>query len=71
MVSSSGADKASVNIKELGHVDANGMIKANGAAFYDANATGKLAYLSNTVSIYTDEVDKSGNGKVLAWEWNK
>ncbi|MBV9177622.1 MAG: hypothetical protein JO297_11355 [Nitrososphaeraceae archaeon] len=53
------------------HVDANGMIKANGAAFYDANATGKLAYLSNTVSIYTDEVAKSGNGKVLAWEWNK
>jgi hypothetical protein len=42
-----------------------------GAAFYDANATGKLAYLSNTVFIYTDEVDESGNGKVLAWEWNK
>ena len=68
---SSGGDKASINIKELGHVDANGMLKADGAAFYDANATGKLAYLSNTVSIYTDEVDKSGNGKVLAWEWNK
>jgi len=68
---SSGGDKASVNIKELGHVDANGMLKANGAAFYDANATGKFAYLGNTVSIYTDEVDKSGNGKVFAWEWNK
>jgi hypothetical protein len=68
---SSGGDKASVNIKELGHVDANGMLKANGAAFYDANATGKFASLSNTVSIYTDEVDKSGNGKVMAWEWNK
>ena len=68
---SSGGDKASLNLKELGHVDANGMLKGDGAAFYDANATGKLAYLSNTVSIYTDEVDKSGNGKVLAWEWNK
>jgi hypothetical protein len=68
---SSGGDKASLNFMELGHVDANGMVKANGAAFYDANATGKLAYLSNTVSIYTDEVDKHDNGKVLAWEWNK
>ena len=64
-------DKASLDFKELGHVDANGMVKANGAAFFDPNATGKLAYLSNTVSIYTDEVDKTGNGKVLAWEWNK
>ena len=64
-------DKASLDFKELGHVDANGMVKANGAAFFDPNATGRLAYLSNTVSIYTDEVDKAGNGKVLAWEWNK
>ena len=53
---SSGGDKASLNFMELGHVDANGMVKANGA-FYDVNATGKLAYLSNTVSIYT------------VWQW--
>ena len=70
LVSSAG-DKASLNFMELGHVDRNGMVKANGAAFYNANATGKLAYVSNTVSVYTDEVDKHGNGKVLAWEWNK
>jgi hypothetical protein len=68
LVSSAG-DKASLNFMELGH--GNGIVKANGAAFYDAKATGKLAYLSNTVSVYTDEVDKHGNGKVLAWEWNK
>ena len=64
-------DKASLDFKELGHVDTTGMAKANGAAFFDSNATGKLAYLSNTVYMYTDEVDKTGNGKVLAWEWNK
>ena len=68
---SSRRDKASLNFMELGHVDANRMVKANAAAFYNANATGRLTYLSNTVSIYTDEVDKHGNGKVLAWEWNK
>ena len=68
---SSGGDKASLNFMELGHIDGNGMVKANGAAFYDTNATGKLAYLSNTVSVYTDEVNKHGNGKVVAWEWNK
>jgi hypothetical protein len=70
LISSSG-DKASLDIKELGHMDPNGAIKANGAAFFDANATGRLSYLSNTISIYTDQVDKTGNGKVLAWEWNK
>jgi hypothetical protein len=70
LISSTG-DKASLDFRELGHADPNGMIKANGAAFFDANATGRLSYLSNTVSIYTDEVDKSGNGKVFAWEWNK
>ena len=70
LISSSG-DKVSLDIKELGHMDPNGAIKANGAAFFDANATGRLSYLSNTVSIYTDQVDKTGNGKVLAWEWNK
>lgn len=70
LISSSG-DKASLDIKELGHMDPNGAIKANGAAFFDANATGRLSYLGNTVSIYTDQVDKTGNGKVLAWEWNK
>jgi hypothetical protein len=70
LISSSG-DKASLDIKELGHMDPNGAIKANGAAFFDANATGRLSYLGNTVSIYTDQVDKIGNGKVLAWEWNK
>gem|GEM_PF-6239071 len=59
---------ATVSPPELGHIDANGMVKANGAAFVDANATGIFAYLSNTVSIYTDEVDKSGYGKVFAWE---
>lgn len=53
-----------MNIKELGHIDANGTLKGDGATFYDANATGKFAYLSNTVSMYTDEVAKSGNGKV-------
>jgi hypothetical protein len=54
-------DKASLNFKELGHVDTNGMVKANGAAFFDVNATGKLAYLSNTISIY-----RSGR---QIWEW--
>jgi hypothetical protein len=68
---SSGGDKASLNFKELGHVDASGIVKANGAAFFDAYATGRFAYLRNTVSIHTDEVDKSGNGKVVAWQWNK
>ena len=44
LVSSAG-DKASLNFIELGHVDDKGMVKANGTAFYDANATHILVTL--------------------------
>jgi hypothetical protein len=71
IMSSSGIDKSSFDFKELGHANTNGIVKANGAAFFDPNATGTLSFLSNTVVIYTDEIDKAGNGKVVAWEWNK
>jgi hypothetical protein len=45
------------------------MITASGAAFFDANATGKLSSLGNAVSIYKDQLYKNGDDKVIAWEW--
>ncbi|MGB8035135.1 MAG: hypothetical protein WCF03_15075 [Nitrososphaeraceae archaeon] len=44
------------------------MITASGAAFFDANATGKLAFLGNTVDTYKDVIYKDGTDKVVAWE---
>src|SRR5438132_5746071 len=48
-IMTSSGDKASLSFEEIGHLDSNGTITANGASFFDANATGKLAFLSNTV----------------------
>jgi hypothetical protein len=68
MMTSSG-EKASATFEEIGHPDANGTITASGAAFFDANATGKLASLGNAVAIYKDQIYKNGEDKVIAWEW--
>jgi hypothetical protein len=68
MMTSSG-DKASATFEEIGHSDVNGMITASGAAFFDANATGKLAFLGNAVAVYKDIIFKDGTDKGIAWEW--
>jgi hypothetical protein len=74
MMTSSG-NKASATFQEIGHpvVDANKIIiiiiMASGASFFDANATGKLAFLDNSVTIYKDMIYKDGTDKVIAWEW--
>jgi len=54
---------------EIGHSDSNGTITATGAAFFDANATGNLAFLSNVVAVYKDQIYKDGTDKVIAWKW--
>jgi hypothetical protein len=62
-------DKATYSFQEIGHLAADGMTKASGAAFFGPDATGKLAFLSNVVAIYKDQIDKSGNSKIMAWKW--
>ena len=70
IMSSDSSEKATYAFQEIGHLDPNdGMIKANGAAFFGSNATGKLAFLSNIVAIYQDQIDKAGNSNLRAWEW--
>src|SRR3954453_948204 len=72
MITSSG-DTASASFQEIGHpmIDANNtiIINANGAAFFDSKATGKLAFLSNSVAIYKDIIYNNGTDKVIGWEW--
>ena len=67
---SSKEEEASATFEEIGYSDANGIVTATGAAFFDANATGKLAFLGNIVAVYKDIIyNKDGTDKVVAWEW--
>jgi hypothetical protein len=68
MITTSGG-KASFTFHEIGHSDSNGTITATGAAFFDANATGKLAFLGTVVAVYKDQIYKDGTDKVIAWKW--
>jgi sorbitol-specific phosphotransferase system component IIA len=61
-IMTSSGDKASLTFEEIGH------LTASGASFFDANATGKLAFLGNTVAIYKDTIYKNGTDTVIAWE---
>jgi len=61
--------KASFTFHEIGHSNSNGTITATGAAFFDTNATGKLAFLGNVVAVYKDQIYRDGTDKVIAWKW--
>ena len=63
------AEKATYTFFEIGKSSADGTLRASGAAFFGSDATGKFAFLNNTVAIYKDQIDKAGNGKVIAWRW--
>jgi len=67
MITSGG--KASFIFHEIGHSDSNGTIAATGAAFFDTDATGKLAILCNIVAVYKDQIYRDGTDKVIAWKW--
>jgi hypothetical protein len=47
----------------------SGTLQGSGAAIFNANATGKLSSLSNTVAMFTDYSSKNGNDIFKAWEW--
>jgi hypothetical protein len=64
------SEKASYSFQEIGESSSpDGTIKANGAAFFGSNATGKLAFLNNQVAIYHNQIDKAGNSALTAWKW--
>lgn len=64
------SEKANYSFQEIGEpTSPDGTIKANGAAFFGSNATGKLAFLNNQVAIYHNQIDKAGNSDLTAWKW--
>jgi hypothetical protein len=63
------SERAAYTFQEIGLPASDGKIKANGAAFFGSNATGKLAFLNNVVVIYQNQIDKAGNSSLVAWKW--
>jgi hypothetical protein len=47
----------------------DGTFESRGAAVFNDGATGELSPLSNTIGIYKDRADSSGNGTFLMWHW--
>jgi hypothetical protein len=53
----------------IGKYNPDGSFESRGAAVFNDGATGELSPLSNTVGIYKDRADSSGNGTFLMWHW--
>jgi hypothetical protein len=42
-----------------------------GIALFNANATGSLSFLSNTVAVYKVDMNKNGTNTFTIWKWGK
>jgi hypothetical protein len=60
---------ASYSFGAIGKYNPDGTFESRGAAVFNDGATGELSPLSNTVGIYKDRADSSGNGTFLMWHW--
>ena len=60
-LASTGGDMASANPVGIRRFTGPGAISYRGCALFNANATGKLAFLSNAVMVVDVEVDASDN----------
>jgi hypothetical protein len=61
---------ATLAFREIGHVNAyDKTVQGAGAIIFNANATGKLSSLSNTVAMFTDIGKEGGSNMIKAWEW--
>ena len=63
-------NNATLAFREIGHVNAyDKSVQGAGAIIFNANATGKLSSLSNTVAMFTDVGKEGGSHMIKAWEW--
>ena len=62
-------DTASYVFYAISNYHPEGSFDRNGVAIFDDGATGELSFLSNSVGIYKDQVDKNGTGTFLMWHW--
>jgi len=62
-------DIATYNFYAIGNYNPDGSFDSNGIAIFDDGGTGEISFLSNSVGIYKDQVDKNGIGTFLMWHW--
>lgn len=62
-------DTAGYNYYAFTNYNSDGTSQGSGAAIFNDGATGELSFLSNTVGIYKNFVDSSGNGTFQMWQW--
>jgi hypothetical protein len=62
-------DIASYDFYAISNYHPDGSFDRNGVAIFDDGATDKLSFLSNSVGIYKDHVEKNGTGTFLMWHW--
>jgi hypothetical protein len=66
-----GKSNATITFREISHINATAQtITGNGAMIVNSNATGKMAFLANTVAMFK-QVDNGKNDTYIirAWEW--
>jgi hypothetical protein len=62
-------DTAMYSYDAFTNYNQDGTSEGRGAAVFDDGATGDLSFLSNSLAIYKNRVDSSGNGTFLMWLW--
>ena len=62
-------DTAMYSYDAFTNYNQDGTSEGRGAAIFDDGATGDLSFLSNSLAIYKNRVDSSGNGNFLMWLW--
>ena len=62
-------DTAGYNYYAFTNYNSDGTSQGSGAAIFNDGATGELSFLSNTIGIYKNFVDSSGNGTFQMWQW--
>jgi len=62
-------EKGTYKFYSLGHQDANGTTKDNGAVFFHTASNDTLVTVKGLVVIFHDQIDKAGNGLTTGWEW--
>jgi hypothetical protein len=62
-------DTAMYSYDAFTNYNQDGTSEGRGAAAFDDGATGDLSFLSNSLAIYKNRIDSSGNGTFLMWLW--
>jgi hypothetical protein len=62
-------DTAMYNYEAFTNYNQDGTSEGRGTAVFDDEATGDLSFLSNSLAIYKNRVDSSGNGTFVMWLW--